>query len=192
MQRIDHQPALVEAQILQRQAERPADAAVGAVAADQEIPGHRLGSAAVEIEDVDLDPVAGVAETLDRPAEQHGHGLAPGQRLAQQALHLRLDEGEGRRPAEVPGRRQRIEQLDDPVVDAAEVGAGMGPDALGEFLRHAAELEDAHALPIEGDGARLVVNRPVLLGDADASAPAPPAGCASAAPTGPQPAMTTS
>ena len=103
----------------------------------------------------------------DRPAEQEGHGLAPLQRLAQQPLHLRLDEGEGRRPAEVPGRRQRIEQLDDLAVDATEIGAGMGPDALGELLRHAAELEDAHALPVERDGARLVVDLAALLGDAD-------------------------
>ena len=85
--------------------------------------------------------------------------------VAQDRFKVRLHEGDGGRPAKRVGRWQRIENLDQLIVDADIIGSIVYADALGDLVRKTAGLPAAHDFVIDGDGARLVVNLRIAVRD---------------------------
>jgi len=148
-QQIDHQPALVEIEILVLDAESAAHRAAGAVAADDVF--RRDGA----IAQPQLHFLFRWVEALELGEGNLGDRRGP---VAQQRIDCRLVEHHAGRPAERPGRRQRAQALDELAVDAVILGGREGRGMRSHRIADADVFEHAHDLVIERERARLVVH----------------------------------
>ena len=156
---VDHQPALLELEVLHRRADRRAHHAVGAVAA-QDVGGqHGLVLAGEPVGEVHPDAalaVLGDVGDLDVAAQaDRGLVLEVG---AQQVLELGLVEHVGPRvpvPAVVAGP---VEHREHPVVAVDQLQPAGGPGDGGELLGDAEPHQDPVDLVVEVHRPRLGVD----------------------------------
>src|SRR5262252_1267962 len=167
---VDHHPPFVEGEVLVADAELPAHEAVGAVAADETARrnGALRSACPACAAQYDVDPVR-VRREGDRLGGEKDVRLPRSRHAgAQDRLDLGLDEGPARHPAERMGRRLRVVDADDVVLDAEIVRSRMRRRERRDLVGKAAGLEDPHHLVVERDRARLVVDAGRLLGHRDA------------------------
>ena len=167
---VDDEPALVRLEIVERRAHRLADHRSRAVAADDVAGVDPLDRAASSI--LDAQPHRVVDDfDRDRPmrrAQRDARVLA--HPFSQHRLEGRLVEAIARMPALRPDLRRPapVDQQTAPGID--ELHAGRHDEIRREFVGDADRLEDPHALAVEVDGARQVVEVGLALDDERAHA----------------------
>ena len=172
--RVHHQPALVEAEVVERRADEPAHQRARPVAAHHVARPAAQEPAGGEVLEAHGDAaVLGPVEREDLAARADRHARPPRDAGAEHALEVGLVEA----VAGVPALRADLHRA-RPVEHQAALGvdeAHPGRDVRvgGDLLGQAGRLEDAHHLVVDGHGARQVVGRRLALqhqgGDAAAA-----------------------
>src|SRR5689334_25016737 len=155
---IDHHPPLIEAEVFDCTVDALAHETVRAVATEQKPRCQRPFATVGAIAYDRFDAVLVLSEVDERVAKQDVKRCGCAGSFAQDALELRLDEGERRRPGQREWRRHRLEFLDDLSVHAQKMRAPMRRCERLDPLRQPAALKEAHGFVIERQCARLIVD----------------------------------
>ena len=156
-QHVDHQPGLVEAQVVMRHADLPAHGRGGAVAADQ-VFGARLAGGARGVAQVDGDTRVVLRERDELATQRQFHRRQFAHLRPQYLLDGRLQEHHRGRPAHRIRRVDHGEPADQLAIHAVVLGSEERCKVRPHRLGHVEVLVDAQDLVVHGEGARLVVN----------------------------------
>ena len=175
---VDHEPALLEVQVLHRGADRGSHHAVGSVAAQDVRRQHGLVLAAEPVGEVHPHPaptVLGDVGDVDVPAQRdRGLVLEVG---AHQLLELGLVEHVGLGVAVPPVVAVPVEHREHPVVAVDQLQPAGGPRHCRELLGDAESSQDPVDLVVEVDGPGLGVDPVPAVQDQALHAVLPEQGC---------------
>ena len=154
---VEHDPALVRAQVLQLGAHKASDRRAGAVAA-HDIAGLYLGKGArFEVFIANADVIARLVERERFAAQPHIDRWKARHAIAQNGFEFRLIEAVGVMPAFGSSAAAGDQQQQLAVgADVADVAADI--EAWQQFFGEAHGLKQTHALAVQCDRARQVVN----------------------------------